>query len=224
LSSNGKDPFYIEIYKLTGLRTKNLNLYQLAFKHKSKNQENNERLEFLGDSVLDAVISAIIYSNFPEKNEGELSKLRSKMVSRNMLNKLGNNLNLLSLISYRETQTQDGLDNTVGNALEALIGAIYLDQGYAACQLFIESKLVGPYIDWHKLEAQVVDHKSSLFRYCQKHKKLLTFVLLNENLEDDNKRFHIAVNVDHEQVADNYGKSKKIAEQKAAKIALDTFC
>lgn len=211
MSSNGKDPFYIEIYKLTGLRTKNLNLYQLAFKHKSKNLENNERLEFLGDSVL-------------EKNEGELSKLRSKMVSRNMLNKLGNNLNLLSLISYRETQTQDGLDNTVGNALEALIGAIYLDQGYAACQLFIENKLVGPYIDWHKLEAQVVDHKSSLFRYCQKHKKLLTFVLLNENLEDDNKRFHIAVNVDHEQVADNYGKSKKIAEQKAAKIALDTFC
>lgn len=209
------------MHKLTGIRAKNIALYKLAFKHKSKNQENNERLEFLGDSILDAIISEIIYNNFPNKDEGELSKLRSKMVSRNMLNTLGNNLNLLSIISYRETHTKDGLNNTVGNALEALIGAVYLDQGYPACQVFIEKKLVDPYIDWQQLEAKVTDHKSSLFRYCQKEKKHLQFVLLEENAIDDPKRFHIGLKIDYEQVADAFGKSKKIAEQKAAKGYLE---
>jgi ribonuclease-3 len=138
-----------------------------------------------------------------------------------MLNTLGNNLNLLSIISYRETHTKDGLNNTVGNALEALIGAVYLDQGYPACQVFIEKKLVDPYIDWHQLEAKVTDHKSSLFRYCQKEKKHLQFVLLEENAIDDPKRFHIGLKIDYEQVADAFGKSKKIAEQCASKVFLD---
>jgi ribonuclease-3 len=221
LSFKDKDPFFVQMHKLTGIRAKNIALYKLAFKHKSKNQENNERLEFLGDSILDAIISEIIYNHFPNKDEGELSKLRSKMVSRNMLNTLGNNLNLLSIISYRETHTKDGLNNTVGNALEALIGAVYLDQGYPACQVFIEKKLVDPYIDWHQLEAKVTDHKSSLFRYCQKEKKHLQFVLLEENAIDDPKRFHIGLKIDYEQVADAFGKSKKIAEQCASKVFLD---
>ena len=201
----------------------NISLYRLAFKHKSKNQENNERLEFLGDSILDAVISEIIYKNFPNKNEGELSKLRSKMVSRNMLNQLANHLDLLSLLSYRETHTRQGLQNSEGNALEALIGAIYLDQGYRACSKFIEQKLIKPYINWEKLEKEVVDHKSLLYTYCQKESKLPQFKMLTENMEDESKRFHIALKIDGEKVAEGFGKNKKVAEQKAAKSFLKSI-
>ena len=220
MSSNGKDPFYIEIYKLTGLRTKNLNLYQLAFKHKSKNLENNERLEFLGDSVLDAVISAIIYSNFPEKNEGELSKLRSKMVSRNMLNKLGNNLNLLSLISYRETQTQDGLDNTVGNALEALIGAIYLDKNLNYTEKFILNL-------WkeHITASAVtqIDAKTKLKEHSLKVFKILPNYKLISNTGPRHKPlFKVAVKLKDTKFFVAKGVSKKDAEQNAASLCLES--
>lgn len=220
MSPKDKDPFFAFIRSLTGIKTKNIDLYYLAFKHKSKNRENNERLEFLGDSILDAVISEIIYTHFPKKNEGELSKLRSKMVSRNMLNYLANQLRLLKHLSYRATHTQDGLQNSEGNALEALIGAIYLDQGYHACQKFIKNKLIQPHIDWQRLEANVVDHKSILYALCQKENKQLLFVGIGENLEDINNRFHMALEIDGMQVTDAVGKSKKIAEQQAAKLYL----
>lgn len=221
MSLKDKDPFFVQIHQLTGIKAKNISLYKLAFKHKSKNQSNNERLEFLGDSILDAIVSELIYSKFPNKDEGELSKLRSKIVSRSMLNSLGDQLQLLPFMSYRETHTQDGLQNTVGNALEALIGAIYLDRGFVVCQQFVEDKLLSPYVDWGKLETEIVDYKSYLFRYCQKHKKHLNFVMLAENLDDLSKRFHIAVEINHEQLADAFGKSKKMAEQEASKRYLE---
>lgn len=221
LSAKDKDPFFVAVFELTGLEAKNLTLYHLAFKHKSKNQDNNERLEFLGDSILDAVISEIIYKHFPSKDEGALSKLRSKMVSRNMLNYLANKLGLLQHISYRATHTQDGLQNTEGNALEALIGAIYLDQGYAACQSFVKNKLIQPHIDWQRLESSVVDHKSLLYTFCQKEGKRLLFVELSEDIKDLENRFHIGLKIDTTQVAEAKGKSKKIAEQKTAKLYLE---
>lgn len=221
LSDKDKDPFFVTLYELTGVRAKNLNLYQLAFKHKSKNLENNERLEFLGDSVLDSVVSEIIYKHFPSKNEGDLSQLRSKLVSRNMLNYLASKLGLLQHLSYRATHTTDGLQNSEGNALEALIGAIYLDQGYVPCQKFIRVKLIEPHIDWQRLESSVVDHKSLLYTYCQKEHKILHFVKLAEDMKNIENRFHIGLKIDGTQVAEAIGKSKKIAEQKVAKIYLE---
>lgn len=221
MSTKDKDPFFVVVKNITGLDAKNLQLYHLAFKHKSKNQENNERLEFLGDSILDSVVSEIIYKHFPNKNEGELSKLRSKMVSRAMLNKLANELGLLQYLSYRATHTSDGLQNSEGNALEALIGAIYLDLGYEACQSFIKNKLIKAHIDWAKLEANVVDHKSLLYTYCQKENKLLQFVSIAEDISQTDERFHIALKIDGVQVADAKGKSKKIAEQNVAKIYVE---
>ena len=221
MSSKDKDPFFMIIYGVTGIEPKNINLYRLAFQHKSKNPTNNERLEFLGDSVLDVVISEIIYKHFPQKNEGDLSKLRSKLVSRTMLNYLASKLGLLQHISYRATHTHDGLQNTEGNALEALIGAIYLDQGFVACQQFINYKLINPHIDWEGLESSVVDHKSLLYSYCQKENKILQFVELAEDSKDLENRFHIGLKIDRIQVAEARGKSKKIVEQKVAKIYLE---
>jgi ribonuclease-3 len=221
LSLEDNNPFFVAVYRLTGLEAKNLNLYQLAFKHKSKNLDNNERLEFLGDSILGAVVSEIIYKHFPFKNEGELSMLRSKLVSRSMLNYLANKLGLLQHLSYRATHTQDGLQNSEGNALEALIGAIYLDKGYSACQKFIRFKLIEPHIDWQRLESSVVDHKSLLYTYCQKENKQLRFLSLGEDVKNFDGRFHIALKIDGLQVAEAKGKSKKIAEQKVSKIYLE---
>ncbi|MCB0510188.1 MAG: ribonuclease III, partial [Bacteroidetes bacterium] len=126
LSEKDKDPFLVYLESTLSIEAKNLGLYRLAFQHKSKHKENNERLEFLGDSILDAVVSEIIYKHFPLKDEGELSKLRSKMVSRSMLNALANKLNLLEHLSYRESSSNSGIQNIEGNTLEALIGAIYL--------------------------------------------------------------------------------------------------
>lgn len=221
LSVKDKDPFFVAILELTGIKANNLKLYRLAFQHKSKNSDNNERLEFLGDSVLDVVISEIIYKHFPKKNEGELSKLRSKMVSRNMLNHLANKLGLLQYLSYRATHTQDGLQNSEGNALEALIGAIYLDQGFPACQKFIRTKLIEPHIDWQRLENNVVDYKSLLYTLCQKENKQLTFLGLAEDIKNLNDRFHLALQIDDVRVAEATGKSKKVVEQKVAKIYLE---
>lgn len=211
----------MHINALTGLEPKNLHLYQLAFQHKSKHKQNNERLEFLGDSILDAVISEIIYKHFPNKDEGELSKLRSKMVSRNMLNKLANQLQLLQHLSYRETHTTQGLQNTEGNTLEALIGALYLDQGYDKSKNFILNKLIGPYVDWRNLENEIVDYKSLIYTHCQKEGKNLVFKLITENLENADERFFMALEINGEAMAEAYGKNKKHAEQKVAKLSLE---
>lgn len=206
---------------LISTEIKDISLYQLAFKHKSKNLENNERLEFLGDSILDAVVSEVIYKQFPKKNEGDLSKLRSKLVSRRMLNSLASKLGLLEHLSYRATHTEDGLQNSEGNALEALIGAIYLDLGYIACEKFIKQQLIKPHINWQELEENIVDHKSLLYAYCQKENKRIGFHFIEEDMGNLQDRFHIALKIDGEPMADAKGKSKKIAEQKAAKLYLE---
>lgn len=207
----------MSIYKLTGVKANNVAIYQLAFKHKSKHGDHNERLEFLGDSVLDMVISEIIYKLFPKMSEGELSQLRAKLVSRTMLNRLGNELKLLNLLSCHNTPKIEGLKNIEGNALEALIGAIYLDRGYEECRIFIQYKLLNPLINWDELQKKIVDHKSAVFQYCQKNKLELQFQLIKENPLQDENRFHIALIINGEKQSEACGKSKKAAEQLASK-------
>lgn len=216
-SKRDRDPFRTTIYQITGIQAKNIDLYRQAFRHKSKHKENNERLEFLGDSVLDAAISEVIYKEFPQMSEGELSKLRAKLVSRAMLNRLGNRLQLLKHLSFRDTRKVEGLRNTEGNTLEALVGAIYLDQGYEACRVFIQNKLLRPFICWDELQKKVVDHKSAVFQYCQKYKLELQFELIKEDLLRDDNRFQIALLIDGKKQTEAYGKSKKAAEQLASK-------
>ena len=216
-SKRDRDPFRTTIYQITGIQANNIALYRQAFRHKSKHKENNERLEFLGDSVLDAAISEVIYKEFPQMSEGELSKLRAKLVSRAMLNRLGNRLQLLEHLSFRDTRKVEGLRNTEGNTLEALVGAIYLDQGYKACRVFIQNKLLRPFIRWDELQKKVVDHKSAVFQHCQKNKLELQFELIKEDLLREDNRFQIALLIDGKRQTEAYGKSKKAAEQLASK-------
>jgi ribonuclease-3 len=221
LSKEDKDPFFLQLENLLGQSPQNLPIYRLAFQHKSKNKESNERLEFLGDSILDAVISEIIYKHFPQKDEGELSQLRSKMVSRNMLNFLSNQLGLLQYLNYRPTHQGQGLQNIEGNTLEALIGAIYLDLGFENSKRFILNKLVNPYIDWKNIEGEIIDYKSLLYAYSQRQGLSLAFDTLQENFKDPNERFEIGLKINHELKAQAFGKSKKVAEQLVAKNYLE---
>ena len=158
--------FYNKMKDLLGYAPKNLSFYSEAFTHPSyqyqkATRKSYERLEFLGDAILGAVIADYIFTNAPEQDEGYLTKMRSKIVERRNLNQLGEELQLLSFLRTKLTPKQLG-NNITGNLFEALIGAIYLDKGYKTCFKFIERKLILPYINIKNLEEKVISHKSLL--------------------------------------------------------------
>ena len=201
-----------------------MHLYTLAFQHKSIHRKNNERLEFLGDAIIDAVISNILYFQFPNKNEGELSKIRSKIVNRNFLNQIGKSLEIEKWLKYKLHSSTIDKTNIWGNTFEALIGAIYLDQGFAVTDFFLKDKIVKKHIDWQKIDSLIIDFKSKLINYAQKHSKEIEFELLSENKEAANSRiFEIAIKLDSEIVGKGKGTNKKKAEQNASKDVLGKF-
>ena len=216
--------FYNKMKELLGFSPKNLSLYSEAFTHPSyqyqkATRKSYERLEFLGDAILGAVIADYIFTNAPEENEGYLTKMRSKIVERRNLNRLGEELDLLSFLRTKLTPRQLG-NNITGNLFEALIGAIYLDKGYKTCFSFIERKLILPNIDIKYLEEMVISHKSLLIEWCQKHKLDFLFEA-EEDIEDksETKYFIAKVHVEGYSVTRARATSKKKAEETAAKRA-----
>lgn len=209
------------IQKLSGRLPNNIQLYTIAITHQSHSDKhnltyNNERLEFLGDSVLDMVISEYLYQKFPEKNEGELTRLRSSIVNRKSLNKLAHKIELEKQIKTIVNLNQPGI-SLPGNALEAFIGAFYLDLGYKAAHQFIISSLVENFLDINTLEKDYENYKSSLLEWAQKQNKVLKFVVLQEPTDNSSlKTFKASAFVDDELQGIGTGRSKKIAEQKAA--------
>ena len=165
LTSKKKDGiFHTKLKELLGFSPKNISYYSEAFTHPSyqyqkTTRKSYERLEFLGDAILGAVIADYIFTNAPEQDEGYLTKMRSKIVERRNLNQLGEEMNLLDFLRTKLTPRQLG-NNINGNLFEALIGAIYLDRGYKACFKFIERKLILPNINIKHLEEKVISHKS----------------------------------------------------------------
>jgi len=163
-----KTDFSEYLVQILGFFPENLSLYELAFQHKSLHKKSNERLEFLGDSILDAVISEALYFRFPEKDEGELSKLRSKLVSRVFLNDIGQKLGLEKQLKY-QLKTISILDtNMIGNTFESLIGAIYLDAGYARTEHFLKTQIFEKYVNWDEMDTKITDFKSKLTQFAQK--------------------------------------------------------
>ena len=171
LTRKGKEP-YSSIYKIVGFYPNNPDLYKQAFLHKSQSIEdddgkwlNNERLEFLGDAILSAVVADIVYKHFENKREGFLTNTRSKIVSRDSMNRIGLSLGIEPLLRYSvntSTLHESHNSNMLGNALEALIGAIYLDQGFDACYRFIRDVLIKKHIDIDKISETEVNFKSNL--------------------------------------------------------------
>ncbi len=217
--------FLNSLKKILGFKPKDISLYETAFTHRSTNEKNNEgqpqnyeRLEFLGDAMLGAVIAAHLFKKVPEGDEGYLTKMRSKVVSREHLNELGRDLQLVKFLKTT-IPTQQFSGNIHGNVFEALVGAIYLDRGFRYCEKFIFKRVIKPYVDIKKLEGKVISYKSLFIEWCQKHKKQFNFEIYEDNGKDELKHFAVRLKLGEEVVAKARATSKKKAEERAAKRA-----
>lgn len=217
--------FFYSLKKIIFYRPRNIELFEEAFTHRSKNEKNSdgnqknyERMEFLGDAIIGAVIAAHLYKKVPGGNEGYLTKMRSKVVSREHLNELGKDLNLIKLVRTSIPTTQFG-ENLHGNIFEALVGAIYLDRGYAAAEKFINKRVIKPYVDIQKLEGKVISYKSLFIEWCQKNKKQFKFNVYEDTGNDILKHFAVKLKLEEETVSKARATSKKKAEEIAAKRA-----
>lgn len=218
---------YFALYKILGFFPHNISYYEEALLHKSsskqdaKGRRNNERLEFLGDAILDAIVTDITFKKFPTHNEGFLTNTRSKIVKRETMDRVAHELGLPKLV-ISSTLTKNQKSHIMGNALEAFIGAIYLDQGYRKTRRFIEKKIINPYINIDALAKKEVNFKSKLLEWSQKYKVNLSFELL-ENFTDDehNLIFQTQALLNGLLAGVGTGYSKKEAQQQAAKMALE---
>lgn len=219
---------YLCFYRILGFFPRDISLYHQALLHKSSSVrsekgyiQNNERLEFLGDSILEAVVSDIVYRHFKGKREGFLTNTRSKVVQRDTLNKLAVEIGLHKLVKS-STRTSSHNNYMYGNAFEAFIGAIYLDQGYERCKYFIEEKIFKRYIDLEKMSRKEVNFKSKLIEWSQKNKTRLSFELIEQLLDEHaNPVFHTETLIEGIPAGEGRGYSKKESQQNAARAALD---
>ena len=221
--------FFNDIQTIIGFKPENLFYYQKAFTHRSTNKldpkgnpMNYERLEFLGDAMLSAVIASYLYKEVPSGNEGYLTKMRSKIVSREHLNELGRDLNLIRFVESK-VQTQHFGENIHGNIFEALVGAIFLDKGFAYCEKFIYKSVITPYVNIAKLEGKVISYKSLIIEWCQKEKKSFFFDIFEDNGNDGQKHFGVKLSIDGKVISKARGTSKKKAEETAAQRAYFAF-
>ena len=217
--------FFLGLKRILGFKPKQLVFYKKAFLHRSMNRKdeegnpmNYERLEFLGDSMLGTIISKHLYNEVPEGDEGYLTKMRSKIVSREHLNELGKDLQLIKYVESRIPKTHFG-ENIHGNVFEALVGAIYLDRGYKYCEKFIKNRVIEPYVDIEQLEGKVISYKSLVIEWCQKQKKSFNFNVYEDTGNDSLKHFAVKLSIDKNVVAKARATSKKKAEERASKRA-----
>jgi len=226
LSSDRKE-FYLFLKDLLGFYPRNLKLYDLAFIHKSAstfdsqgNFVNNERLEFLGDAVLGSIIADFLYNRFPQKDEGFLTKTRSKLVNRSFLTKLTFDMGLNVFIDSNTTKNIEK-SHIYGDALEALIGAIYLDKDYSTVKYFVTKRILSEFVNLNEIEQEDSNFKSQLIEWSQKTKHEIEF----ETTEDSNEKskqpkFKAIVKIDSKTIGKGMGTSKKEAHQNAAKETL----
>ena len=220
-----KKESYFALNKILGFFPKDISLYEEALLHKSSSKENpngryrnNERLEFLGDAVLDAVIADIVYKTFKNRNEGFLTNTRSKIVKRETLDKVARELGLNKLVV--SSTPIDTKNHILGNALEAFIGAVYLDQGYRKTFRFIEEKIIKTYINIETIAKKEVNFKSKLLEWSQKYKVGLTFDLLETFTDNEhNMVFKSQASLNGFSAGIGTGYSKKESQQQAAKVA-----
>src|SRR6056297_1996728 len=217
--------FFLGMKKILGFKPKNIEIYKTAFLHRSMNKKdgmgnpvNYERLEFLGDSMLGTIISKYLYNEVPEGDEGYLTKMRSKVVSRKHLTELGKDLQLIKYVESRIPKTHFG-ENIHGNVFEALVGAIYLDRGYKYCEKFIKNRVIEPYVDIEQLEGRVISYKSLIIEWCQKKKKTFDFNVYEDTGKDSLKHFAVKLSIAGNVVAKARATSKKKAEERASKRA-----
>ncbi len=215
--------YYNLFYDMFGFTPYNIDLYKLAFIHKSASlvledgtHINNERLEYLGDAVIEAITSDYLYIEFPESNEGFLTQMRSKIVSRQSLNAIAKDLGIHQrlIASTNGSVMQKNVD---GDAFEALMGAIYLDKGYDFANRLLINQVYSQYLDLNQLLLSETDFKSRLIEWAQKQRHHIEFVTVSDSSSKVNKpKFHSSVMIGGVLVGHGLGESKKEAEQRAA--------
>ncbi|MEI8272245.1 MAG: ribonuclease III [Paludibacter sp.] len=226
LSNARKEPYFL-FKQVLGFYPDKIEYYQLAVRHKSVSiptekghNLSNERLEFLGDAVLNSVVTDILYNRFEIEQEGFLTNTRSKIVKRDSLNQLAVKIGLDKLVKVTKYVNANTNNNIYGNALEALMGAIYLDYGYKQCKKFIENRLFSSFINLDEITGNEVNFKSKLIEWCQKNRVEPDFILVQDTLQNANKhefltRLEIAGNI----VCEATGSSKKESQQNVSRIA-----
>ena len=218
---------FSSLYGILGFYPRNIEYYKQALMHKSIRKRNdkgkplnNERLEFLGDAILDAAVGYIVYRHYEGKREGFLTNTRSKLVSRDTLGKLAVEMGLGNLLVSASHSTSHN-SYVEGNAFEALVGAIYLDRGYEACLAFFEKQVLGKYIDIDKVAFKEVNFKSKLLEWSQKNRVRLEFKMLKQKTDDNGSPiFSFQVMLEGVEGEKGSGYSKKEAQQQASKDTL----
>lgn len=223
-SKNDKE-IALFVRKSFGFSPKDTSVYEQALRHSSAAtsikpglKNSNERLEYLGDAILDSIVAHYLYNKYPLLPEGELTKMKSKVVRRENLNMLGYSLHMQDLLDLNLGK-QEMHDSIVGNAMEAIIGAIYLDRGFN-----ITRDIVLKLLKKHGLDTKIhddVDYKSKLHEWSQKQRKNLDYKVISHQNANGQSFYRIAVLIDNEQFGIGEGSSKKSAEQRAAKQAND---
>ena len=208
---------------ILGFTPARLHLFKTAFYHKSMtnetpNQATNERLEYLGDAILSTIVAEYLFKKYPNKDEGFLTKMRSKIVKRQTLNEIADHMGLDVILS--EYSLGKMSSSMLGNALEALVGAIYIEFGYEKTKNYVIKHILMKYLDMNELETKDDNHKSQLLEWCQKFNKEIAFTTLAKFKVDKRDCFKVAIVIDGQQISTSEDFNKKSAEQAAASIAL----
>jgi ribonuclease III len=227
LFSNPRKEFYLFLKQVLGFYPGNTRLYEIAFIHKSAsttdpmgNFINNERLEYLGDAILGAVVAEFLYKRYPQRGEGFLTQMRSKLVNRSFLSDLMKEIGLHQFVKSKQYR-KNATTSIDGDTLEALIGAIYLDKGFETARYVIVKRILNQYVDLLKVEEMDNNYKSQLIEWGQKNKQEISFnTVEDEKPKNKNNIFVTSIEVENEVIGKGYGISKKESQQNAAQEAL----
>jgi len=229
--SRDRNPLETAIFNISGYKVKNINLYQLAFTHSSARvateigyRKNNERLEFLGDAVLDLIVAEVLFKKFPFRDEGFLTEMRSKVVNAAFLDMLARKMGLDQLLKNvsGHQKGQHMSKNMTADVFEAFIGAFYLDHGYNRTRKFVYTRIIKVFVDFDELMLVESNFKSRLVEWSHRHNKKIAFEMRESIQQGRHKQFVIELLVDDKVVSSGRDINKKQAEQKAAEAFLAT--
>ena len=216
--------YYKQLCNILGFAPGHINLYTTALSHRSVKEsadENNERLEYLGDAILSGIVADYLFKRYPYKGEGFLTEMRSKMVNRQTLNEIAVKMGLKKVTLFNKSDSSLKISQIFGNTLEALVGAIYLDKGYDKTKHWVYERIVNPHLFIEDLEILEINHKNKLYGWANKNGKALEFETLDEKIESGRRLFRVGAVVDGELIAEGKAYNKKDASQIAAQIAVE---
>ncbi len=218
--------FKKNLKNVLGFAPGNSALYKAALTHRSVREtadENNERLEYLGDAILSGIVADFLFKKYPYREEGFLTEMRSKMVNRNKLNEIALKMGIKKITYYNKFDNSLKVSQIFGNTLEAVVGAIYIDKGFEKTRKWVLKSIILPHLFMEDLENLEINHKNKLYGWANKNGKNLEFETLDERMEGGRRLFTIGAVVDGALIAEGKAYNKKDASQIAAAIAINSL-